>query len=929
MAEGMKQLVEQMKSQLSCIDVAERLNLRRAKGASSGRGVFFHAPGHDDKNPSLSIFDDGRAFKDWSADGTPGAAGSVIDLVMWVRGCDFMAAVDWLCQAYDYTKPAAGEAAAPRTLEESVAQRCQRQATQAIAYLCDQRHLPTALIEQAIKDGAVGYDDYRNPKIGEGERMHGGPAAAFIVRTMNPGAVKAVDLRYIDPETNGGLKTKTIGDKQGLPWYQNLRALKKARVVYVVESPINALSVHAADMKGVAAVATRGLGVEEIDWRFLMGKEVRICMDADRTNDRGNRPGPESAWRLLDVLNAQNTAAFLVDQSHWYGHAPGDDTNDVNDMLAAVGADRLRGHLQRIDHSIIPGFAANQPDHMRGEKQRLFLPTYDYSVYWKYHAQPDYTSFVKSVEEGEEGASIPDYAPCCGFRVADISRVQIQSANATMTGGDDAQPDVQFAVAVQVPQHGHQLVRRVFQDEHLHNLQHWAKFGPIFAPQAMARMLSILVRLSMTNSRTAANFVGLCWLDGKLRANEGADTYFVEPTKQCPYHNLTFPRGPKQNAGIVMRAYQDTFRDNAASMVLVWMLGAHLKAILGFWPHMQMQARKASGKSTLVRRLSLTTAFRMMSGQMTQTEYRMITSISHTSHPVGWSEISARNQDVINRAVALLQESYGYELHTRGSENLAYLNSAPVLLEGEDVPVESLTGKLVRTDLSGKKGPMLPADLPKFPVWGWLQWLAEADVGAVRERFEALRVAARESSRASGNDDGAARMAENYAALMLAWELLTEFAGMDRDEGGFRGDLIAVMNRHIGETSHDRDPWMWILEILLSELSAHRYVHPHVWDWVEGDDGRQYQVLILRTSHVMDHIRTSNHLRSRFDSLPVKSDRVFKSQLREASMFVEEGIERTVKGARMSHAVALGVERMEAYGLSVPVPDTATADIPY
>ena len=43
-----------------------------------------------------------------------------------------------------------------------------------------------------------------------------------------------------------------------------------------------------------------------------------------------------------------------------------------------------------------------------------------------------------------------------------------------------------------------------------------------------------------------------------------------------------------------------------------------------------------------------------------QTEYRLLTSISHTSHPVGWEELSARRQDVIDKAVAMLQENYQY-----------------------------------------------------------------------------------------------------------------------------------------------------------------------------------------------------------------------------------------------------------------------------
>ena len=42
---------------------------------------------------------------------------------------------------------------------------------------------------------------------------------------------------------------------------------------------------------------------------------------------------------------------------------------------------------------------------------------------------------------------------------------------------------------------------------------------------------------------------------------------------------------------------------------------------------------------------------------------------------------------------------------------------APVLLAGEDVPVNSLIGKIVRASITHeRKGPELPLDLPRFPV---------------------------------------------------------------------------------------------------------------------------------------------------------------------------------------------------------------------
>lgn len=899
---------EEIKNQVTCHDVAEKLGLEKPKG-----GQNYRSPHHADSSPSLSVFDRGRGFKDWSCDGEEGAQGSCIDLAMWVKSCTFREALDWIHDEFGFEREPVSAPRRPATREESVAARAVSRAEEALPYLIEERGIPDSVCRAAIQHGALGFDDWTNPKRPEGEIGHGGPAAAFVVRSGNPGRVRAIDLRFVDPSTNGGLKTKTMGDKVGLPWTSDWRAVERAHNVYLVESAINALSVEACGMKSTAAVATRGLKVDETDWRFLAGKKVLLAMDADGTNERGRRPGPEAAWRLYELLTSQNIAAFLVDQAQWIE----EELNDVNDVLREHGADELRMWLNRLDRAVIPGL----PTQHQGEKARIFLPSYDYAVYWRYRAQEDYTSYVAKFDDGEDGQRREEFAPVCGFRVAGLTRIQIQSATATTSGAEDAQPSVQFAVSVQVARHGNHLVRRVFSDEELHNQGRWAKFGPIYDPKSFARMVSIIERTADLGSRTAANFVGLCWLKGRLHVNEGADCYFVEPEKQCPYHTLTFPRGPRGHAGRVLRAYQETFKDNAATLPLVWILGAHLKAILGFWPHMQMQARKASGKSTLVKRLERATAFKMFSGQALQTEYRLVTSISHTSHPVGWEEISARRQDIIDRATSLLQEAYGFEAHRRGSDHVEFLNSAPVMLVGEDVPVRTLTGKLVRTDLSGRKGPMLPLDLPKFPMRAWLDYLAGLDPRQVHERMEQARTLCLGCSRATGADDGASRMAENYAALFLAWELLCDFAGLDVDQGDFRDDLVEQMNGHIGETSQDREPWVWILEILLSELAAARFMHPYTWDDVEDEHGRRHFCLILRTSHVMDHLQHSHHLRDRWNAIPIKSDRVFKQQCRDAGMLVTEDIERRVNGKRLAHAVAFSVERLEAYGLSVPTPE--------
>lgn len=893
--------ITDLKELIDLHDLAEKLGLQRP----DPRGNY-RSPHHDDKTPSLSIYGGGKKFKDHSDPDNPLSKGSCIDLVMYVEGGEAADALRRLHDLYGLPMdtPQRTETK-PKSRVEFIAEKCLSSADQVMEYLVG-RGIDEEVVKTGIQRKMLGFNQWHSDTVEPGSHGYGGPAAAFVVRTMNPGHVVAVDLRYLDPELNGGTKTQCQGEKRGYPWFLDLNRLKAAKTVYLVESPINALSIDSCKMKAAAAVALRGVANTDLDFRFLQGKQVVICMDNDEPNERsGYCPGAKAAWALHENLTAMNIAAHMVDQGEW-------GWNDVNDVLQDVGTTELRSLLRNLDQSVIPGVRGD--DKGKG-KPRVYLPAHDYAQYWKYRAKEDFTSVITNRKEDDMGVVRDTFGDLCGFRVASISRVTVASATATMTGEDDNQPRTLFAVSVQAPRHGNQLVRRVFEDERLHNVDQWQKFGPIFNRGAFLRMVNILERGADLGARHATNFVGLAWRDGKPIVNQGPDCYFTNPEQQCPYHNLTFHSGPAADARKVIEAYQTTFKRNAAALQLVWAVGSHLKAFLGFWPHMIMQADKGMGKSTLVKRLERTVGFTMFSGQSLQTEFRLLTSISHTSQPVGWEEISARRQDVIDKAVSLLQECYQYTVSRRGSDMTEYLISAPVLLAGEDVPVRSLLGKVVRTDLTGKKGPMMPEDLPRFPMAEWLAFLAEHTRPQVNSIYNRARQYCWDHSRASGVDDGAKRMAGNYAAVMTAWRLLCEFAGVHAEQGDFIGDVTEEMNSHVAETSADREPWVWIIEILLSEISAGNFRHPFQFDDVEGEP-----CLCVRTSHIMDHISSTMSLRDKWNALPVKSDRVLKRQVRNAGVILHEDLERTINNRREAHLVGLGIEALERYGLHAAPP---------
>lgn len=911
--------LSEIKKRVDLHDLASRLGLVRPDTKGN-----YRSPHRKDASPSLSIYTTPTGEQRWKDHGGAGNdGGDCFDLVVYVEGGEPGDAIQRVRELYNF--PVERSSNEPQQLStiEYIAQQCLRTPDAAINYLVEQRGIDAGVAKKAFERRTLGYSDYASARVEPGQQGYGGPAVAFICRDSATNAVRGVDYRYLDPALNGGLKTKSQGDKSGVVWTRCAATLKRAHTVVIVESAINALSVDTAAeatgrMKGWAALAVRGTKNVDIDWSMLTGKLVIVCMDNDEPiadgPQKGRRPGPEAAWGIVDALTALNIPALLVDQGteEWKG------VNDLNDFLRKHGPTVTRVALERAEHWLIPGLPGSNAGDANLGKPRIFLPAHDFALYWKYRTRTDFTSIVKERTD-DSGETITTHEDVCGFRLAALSRITVASAQATMTGEPDIQPNVVFAASVQIPRHGNVLLRRVLTDDALHNLTHWNRFGPVFRPQQFSRMLAIWERATHLGARNAANFVGLCFREGKPVLNEGPDCYFSEPDKQCPYHNLRFPTGSTGDAVRVIEAYQRTMHYNAAAQLLTWSLGGHLKAYLGFWPHMVLQADKGAGKSTLVKRLERSVGFTMFSGQSLSTEFRLITSVSHTSHPVGWEEISARKQDVIDKAVALLQETYQHTITRRGTEMTEYLLAAPVLIAGEDVPVDTLLGKVVRSQLTGRKGAPLPEHLPRFPVREWLQFLAGLDPARVRELYAATRAKLLTRSAASSDDDGATRMVGNYAAIATAWQLLCEFAGIARDQGGFPDDLVAEMNSHVVESSSSREPWVWILEIILGEIDRGEFSAPFHFERSDLADGDTW--LLLRPTHVMQHLSQSTALRAKFDALPVKSARVFHAQLQRAGVIAKADVERSIRRNRVAHLQALSLDRLREYGLSVAVPE--------
>lgn len=912
--------IAELKSKINLHDLAERLGLERPLANGN-----YRCPLRPDKHPSLSIYNNGYSWLDHAS----GEGGSCIDLVMYVEQLpDESEAMRRLNKMYGFTSDHAHQTAykpPAKSQIEWIADKCMEQAHRCKAYLVEQRQISEAVVEFIISRKSLGFNDWHNIELQPGEQGYGGEAVAFFARDLLTRSIVGIDYRYIDPTLNGGRKTKAQGVKAGAPFIPDYHALKRANTVYLVESAINALSVMTAfdgQAKGksdVTAVALRGLHIDSVDFRFLQGKFVVVCMDNDKPIEtgpqRGKRPGAEAAWKIYDALVSLDIPCMFVDHKKW---GESGETNDVNELLQKRGAATTKNKLCCYEYWLIPGLPGKtnqQGDLASYGRQRLILPDHDFSVYWQYRVKPDFMSYLKLIKD-EDGTEITTSCDLAGFRLAALSEINIASATSALTGEKDNQPHTVYAASVQVPRDAFHLKRYVFRDEELHNIEKWKRFGPVFRPAFFSRMLTIMERCTHIGKRQAINFVGIAWRDGKPVLNEGANCYFTEPDKQCPYHNLTFPSGSIEQAQQVIEAYAHTFKSNAGLQLLVWALGAHLKTFLGKWPHMVLQADKGTGKSTLIKHLERTISFTMLSGQSMKSEFRLITSIAHTTHPVGWEELSAQGKRYIDLAVAQLQESYNYTITRRGSDMLEYVLIAPVLLAGEDVPVDSLLGKVIRADINKGKGQMLPQDLPCFPVKQWLQYLTRFSRPKINELYQQCIAQLQKDCIATEHDNGAIRMRDNYACAYLAWQLLCKFSGVASNYNHFPTDLITEMNGHIKETDADREPWVWILELIFGELDAGLYRHPYTFSMIEN-----VRCVLLRTSHVMQHISQSPALKNKYDALPVKSDRVLKRQLIKANVVQKEGIEKTVFGRRVSNLIALSLPELKRFGLTPSVPD--------
>ena len=196
--------IDQINAQVELHDLAARLNLHRP--GSTGN---YKSPHHKDKNPSLSIFerDGSQGWKDHSNEEKRGGP---VQLVMYVQNMEIRPAIEWLHRSYGWPLQENRQETKKDSKIEWKAKTCLGEEQKAIAYLAS-RGIPEEVSKKGLEAKVIGHTSWCNPKVAKGKIGHNGPAVAFIVKSLDKGAVVAVDLRFTHPDEYEGGKRKGRG----------------------------------------------------------------------------------------------------------------------------------------------------------------------------------------------------------------------------------------------------------------------------------------------------------------------------------------------------------------------------------------------------------------------------------------------------------------------------------------------------------------------------------------------------------------------------------------------------------------------------------------------------------------------------------------------------------------------------------------------
>ncbi len=235
----------------------------------------------------------------------------------------------------------------------------------------------------------------------------------------------------------------------------------------------------------------------------------------------------------------------------------------------------------------------------------------------------------------------------------------------------------------------------------------------------------------------------------------------------APAHRITTHR-----PAAVVAAFQKTFSDQSAAIVLAWALGQPLLHTFGSWPSLQLDGAMASGKSELLLQLNRLFGFKLHDedAQTSRTEPPARTWLYR-----------------VLQAWGLLAKPPAAAF--------------PRIWIGEDDDCPAAIGVihvvLRRERMAGR----IDSALPAFDIEAWIDWLHRASARGLAERVNDVAAKWIATSPSGLSPDQV--LFYDYASLLVTWQLLREFVGWVPQDAEFEQALYAAL------VAHAEEAWAW------------------------------------------------------------------------------------------------------------------------
>lgn len=883
------QLSDLIKERVNIPDLATRLNVKLTKKGSTH---FFAI--RDEKTPSTAISKDGKSFTDFGDN----RRGSVIDFYMIQRGCDWNVALKDLAQMYQIERPRDAEEKAKPEINLRWREASQHKDIQrATEYLVTERGLPRDKLVN-FEGKAYGFNNYLPTHPSQNPAEYG-PAVVFPLSDVN-GQVWAINQRYIDTAENKhplGKRMLKFSDDILLSscfYTPDWRSVQNAKNIWMVESPIDALTLHLAGCPAVAFLSAGYASICPLEW-IKPTQVVHIWSDND-VEKNGKKAGLEAAEILYHRLLSAGIIPQLVDIK-W-------EETDVNGLLKANAGDLkiINKSARTSNTKLFPFKKPNISNKLEFTSLNDYVCYVDSTAVWKYEKQKN------ELGEMEE---VPVLAQVAGFRIYRIDPITIHPPKSAMGEGTHESLSEKMLI-LYARTESSRLQKAVFDKKDMGKPKMWQELGIIHDPKKLGMLMQSISRDHSHYTETV-NVIGLVNMNGQLRLNDALNTYIGNDLSV--YHDLVFPNGNPNNTQSIIYNMGKMFKGMKGLTALTWILGSFLKIYTGFWPHMSCVASSQSGKTTLMNVLNTLTNIRSFEYSMLSSQYQQMKIVGNHAYACLIDEISRAKPFDLQEFINQLNACYNSPVRLRGQDR-AYLLAGAVGMFGQDLSITdaAIVSKSIAIDLDRSKGDLYEPTEP-FPVRAWAEWLIatqnKAKISKLLKEHEAWILL---NMDAEEKDPNLTRFVVNYAAMRVAAQLLFDFADIqDVDyKTQFSQILTNQCKQHAIDTRIVRSEAFAILEALVSNVgmeSPERFP-PHA---IEDEK------LYITSTEIM------KYLHGKKEYFAVTSNKGLIKHLKNDGFLLRSDVDKTLsrgneKPMRYKHVLEIDLARLEKAGIYWPTP---------